>query len=180
MKSSPWLLVAVYVRTPAAEAPIATDSAANSDSTLMYSQFAISPAFTISPRPSTMCVCGVIGYAQITCGRHSAIVSATAREPSICLSIDRLPGGDRGAESFGCRRDVLVRDGSGEFLADRGDDRIERDQSGDGRERTEQRHVGHRTADMFDRDLGRRQCEEPVTLHAVHEAPQAKLIGRAR
>ena len=61
MNSSPWLLVAVYVRAPAAEAPIATDSAANSDSTLMNSQPASAPDFTISPTPSTMCVCGVIG-----------------------------------------------------------------------------------------------------------------------
>ena len=61
MKSRPWLLVAVYVRTPAAEEPIATDSAANSLSTLMNSQLASSPVFTNSPRPSTMCVCGVIG-----------------------------------------------------------------------------------------------------------------------
>src|SRR5215475_1071914 len=96
MNNRPWLLVAVYVRALAADAPIATDNAANSDSTLMNSQFASSPAFTISPKPSTMCVCGVIGYAQITCGRHSAIASATACEPSVCLSIDGVLrfGGD--------------------------------------------------------------------------------------
>jgi hypothetical protein len=29
----------------------------------------------------------VMGYAQITWGRHIATVSATAREPSICLSM---------------------------------------------------------------------------------------------
>jgi hypothetical protein len=29
-----------------------------------------------------MCVCGEIGYAQMTSGRHSATASATAREPS--------------------------------------------------------------------------------------------------
>ena len=33
-----------------------------------------------------MCVCGVMGYAQITSGRQSATVSAMAREPSICFS----------------------------------------------------------------------------------------------
>ena len=37
-----------------------------------------------------MCVCGEIGYAEITSGRHSATASATAREPSICLSTGRL------------------------------------------------------------------------------------------
>jgi hypothetical protein len=49
------------VRTPAAEAPIATDMAPNSLSTLMYSHPWSVPSFTISPRPSTMCVWGVMG-----------------------------------------------------------------------------------------------------------------------
>ena len=35
MYKSPWLAVAVYARAPVAEAPIATDIAANSLSTLM-------------------------------------------------------------------------------------------------------------------------------------------------
>jgi hypothetical protein len=46
---------------PAAEAPMATLIAANSDSTLMNSHGASAPDFTISPRPSTMCVCGEMG-----------------------------------------------------------------------------------------------------------------------
>jgi hypothetical protein len=49
------------VRAPAAEEPMATDMAANSDSTLMNSQSLSSPDFTISPMPSTMWVCGEIG-----------------------------------------------------------------------------------------------------------------------
>jgi hypothetical protein len=61
MNSSPWLAVAVYERAPAADAPIATDIAANSDSTLMNSHGASLPALTIRPSPSTMCVCGEIG-----------------------------------------------------------------------------------------------------------------------
>ena len=40
---------------------MATDMAANSDSTLMYSQGAGSPARTRSERPSTMWVWGEIG-----------------------------------------------------------------------------------------------------------------------
>ncbi len=40
---------------------MATDMAANSDSTLMNSQRASAPDFTISPSPSTMWVCGEIG-----------------------------------------------------------------------------------------------------------------------
>ena len=61
MKRSPWLAVAVKVRAPVAEAPMATDMAANSDSTLMNSQGASSPAFTIAPTASMMWVCGEMG-----------------------------------------------------------------------------------------------------------------------
>src|SRR5918994_4809625 len=85
MNSRPWLAVAVYVRAPVADAPIDTDMAENSDSTLMNSHGASAPVFTSCESASTMCVCGEIGYAGITSGRHSATVSATAREPSICL-----------------------------------------------------------------------------------------------
>src|SRR3982751_1060686 len=94
MYSRPWLAVAVYVRAPAAEAPMHTDMAANSGSTLRNSHGASAPVFTSADRPSTMCVWGEIGYAPITSGRHSATVSATAREPSICLSMPlSLSGG---------------------------------------------------------------------------------------
>src|SRR5215470_8694498 len=118
MKSRPWLAVAVYARAPAADAPIATDSAANSDSTLMNSQFASSPDLTISPRPSTMCVCGVIGYAQMTCGRHNATASATECEPSVCLSIGGLLRGRRDRVRFVGGRDVLRGDGGGKLFVD--------------------------------------------------------------
>jgi hypothetical protein len=53
--------VAVYVRAPVADAPIATDIAANSDSTLTYLQGASSSVRTKSESASTMCVCGEIG-----------------------------------------------------------------------------------------------------------------------
>src|SRR3954453_13528620 len=61
MYSNPWLAVAVYVRAPVAEAPMHTDIAPNSDSTLRYSQPVSSPAATMRASPSTMCVCGEIG-----------------------------------------------------------------------------------------------------------------------
>src|SRR5512132_2896750 len=125
MNSRPWLDVAVYVRAPAAEAPIATDSAANSDSTLMYSQPLSSPPLTSSPSASTMCVCGVIGYAQMTCGRASAIASATAREPSVCLSMRRLPHFHGGRVSLGGRSDVGLGDFRRELGSDRSDHRVE-------------------------------------------------------
>ena len=53
--------MAVKARAPAAEAPMATDIAANSDSTLMNSHGESSPVFTISPSASMMWVCGEIG-----------------------------------------------------------------------------------------------------------------------
>ena len=53
--------MAVKARAPAAEAPIATDIAANSDSTLMNSQGDSSPVFTSSPRASMMWVWGEMG-----------------------------------------------------------------------------------------------------------------------
>ena len=51
----------MYARAPAADAPMATDMAPNSDSTFTNSHGARAPVFTSAPSPSTMCVCGVIG-----------------------------------------------------------------------------------------------------------------------
>jgi hypothetical protein len=51
----------VYARAPVAEAPIETDIAANSDSTLMNSQGESWPDFTIAPMASMMWVWGEIG-----------------------------------------------------------------------------------------------------------------------
>src|SRR5215211_7315314 len=98
------------------------DIAANSLSTLRNSQVPSAPVFTICESPSTIWVCGEIGYAQMTSGRHAATVSATAREPSICLGIDRLHASDdlvRGLR----RRGVAGRRRSGEALMNRGEDR---------------------------------------------------------
>ena len=61
MNSNPWLAVAVYVRAPVADAPIATDIAANSDSTLMNSQGASAPDCTSDDSASTMWVWGEMG-----------------------------------------------------------------------------------------------------------------------
>ena len=80
MYSKPWLDVAVNVRAPAADAPMAHDSAECSLSTCTYSA-ASSPASTISERRSTTTVCGVMGYAEITCGRASRTPSANASSP---------------------------------------------------------------------------------------------------
>src|SRR6478736_2621099 len=72
-------------------APMQADIAPNSDSTMRYSQGASSPVRTRSERDSTMCVCGEMGYAAITSGRHSVTARATACEPSIWLSTGQPP-----------------------------------------------------------------------------------------
>src|SRR4051812_47991597 len=93
----------------------------------MNSQFLSSPLFTISPRPSTICVCGVIGYAQITSGRHSATASATASDPSICLSMDCsvVNCGQREFIRSLCCCDIGSADLAREFVCDRLGDRVE-------------------------------------------------------
>src|SRR5215207_7041274 len=116
MNSSPWLAVAVYVRAPVADAPMATDIAANSESTLMNSRGSNRPVFTSAESASTMWVCGEIGYAAMTSGRQKAIASATALDPSICLGMDRLQ--QLQARRL-CRGRVGLADRAGEALADR-------------------------------------------------------------
>src|SRR5659263_227217 len=69
ISASPCEVVEEYVLAPAALAPINADIAENSDSTFIYSQF-ISPSAANCARSSTICVWGVIGYADITFGLH--------------------------------------------------------------------------------------------------------------
>src|SRR5690349_621023 len=91
-----------------------TDIAANSDSTLMNSHGASCPVLTSAESPSTMCVCGEIGYAPITSGRQRATVSATAREPSIWLGM-----GAHRVVGRASRGHVAVGQGAAEALTDR-------------------------------------------------------------
>src|SRR5512138_3531960 len=132
------------------------------------------PAATSSPRPSTMWVCGEIGYAQITSGRHSATASATAREPSICFS---MPFFHHVVVRGGRRGDVARGHFAGELLLDRGADRSERDLPGKGRKAAEQGSIRHRPADVLQRELGRRHRAGP---EPVHELIQAELLEAAR
>src|SRR3989304_6569939 len=81
ISASPWEVVAEYVRAPAALAPINAEMAENSDSTFIYSQF-ISPSAANCARSSTICVWGVIGYADITFGLLTFTAWATANDPS--------------------------------------------------------------------------------------------------
>ncbi len=95
-------------------APVDTGSVGSSTwrgswgvSTLMNSQGVSEPFFTSLPSPLTMCVCGEIGWAQITSGRLSATASATACEPSICLRMATLFKG-RDRQHFGCGDQALA------------------------------------------------------------------------
>jgi hypothetical protein len=75
IKSRPWEDVAVYERTPEAEAPIAAVIALCSDSTQINSDF-ILPVSIICAIFSTIVVCGVIGYADTTPGFAMRTASA--------------------------------------------------------------------------------------------------------
>src|SRR3989304_6022041 len=90
MSKNPWDVVAVYVLAPVALAPRTTDAAECSLSTLTYSDLS-SPSATNSERCSTIWVCGVIGYAEITCGLQTPTVFATATEPSINVVLITSP-----------------------------------------------------------------------------------------
>src|SRR4051794_6864194 len=152
-----------------------TDMAANSDSTLTYSQGARSPVFTSADSASTMCVCGEMGYAPITSGRHRATASATAREPSICLRMSRLS--ERRADvlvGVGGSGGVAVTDGAREALAERRGDGVERDQAVAGGERTDQRRSRQRAAQVPARDLARRDRQ-----HMRVELAQPEPAGGA-
>src|SRR4051794_17978035 len=153
-----------------------TDIAANSDSTLTYSHGASSPAFTSADRASTMCVCGEIGYAPMTSGRHSAMASATARDPSICLRMRRLLA-IRADERERLRRRgrVGLADRAGEALAEGGGDRVDRDQAVAGGERADQRGARQRTPEVPARDLAGRHCQ-----HGGVELAEAERLGPAR
>src|SRR5688500_17720709 len=127
------------------------ESAPNSDSTIRYSHGASSPEATRSESPSTMWVCGEIGYAATTCGRHRATVSATAREPTSCLSMGLTPprpSHDEMTSVLG-QPDVRVDDPlarPGEPTADRTGDGFWPQQVRDPRDSAYQRGVGERAS----------------------------------
>src|SRR5881394_2212021 len=180
MNSRPWLAVAVYARAPAADAPIATLIAANSLSTLMKSHGASVPSFTSSPSPSTMCVCGEIGYAQMTSGRQSATASATACEPSVCLSMGQsFQFATHDVVGLGRGGDIVLGHGAGKLGADRVRDGVERDEARQGGEAAEQHRVGQRPAEVLARDLGGGHGEKPFTAKALRDLGEAELVEAA-
>src|SRR5688572_24435516 len=131
------------------------DIAANSLSTLRNSHEPSCPAFTICESPSTMWVWGEMGYAQITSGRHAATVSATARDPSICLSTGRLP--HRAVDEPKGRvrrRGVALARLAREAPADGSEDRSEADDARQRGEPAQQSGTRQRTAQVLPRELG--------------------------
>src|ERR1051326_3272571 len=126
--------------------------APNSDSTVTKRHGSISPAAAISDSASTMWVCGEIGYAGITCGRQAATARATARDPSIWLSMDSLL---YGLEGFPGGGDVGRGDRGREALADRLLQGRQPDPAGERGERAEQSGAGHGPADAPAGDVGR-------------------------
>src|SRR6185369_3404501 len=146
----------------------------------MNSHGASAPLFTSSPSPSTMCVCGEIGYAQMTSGRQSATASATACEPSVCLSIGDLD--ERVADGLvglGGGGDVAVGDLAGELVADRVRDGVERDDPGERGEAAEQHRVRQRPAEVLERDLGRGHRQQPLAAEALRDLADAELVEAA-
>src|SRR6478735_7032362 len=95
------------------------DIAPNSDSTMRYSQGSSSPVRTRSDSASTMWVCGEMGYAATTCGRHRATVRATAWDPSIWLGIDGSQLVPDVVVRRPCGGDVALADRPGEAGPDR-------------------------------------------------------------
>src|SRR4029453_18277276 len=151
------------------------ESAANSDSTSRYSHGVRAPVRTRSERLSTMCVCGEIGYAAITSGRHRATASATAREPSSCLRTSRLPRRRRRERIplLGGGR-VSLADVAGEPTADRRDDRLERHDPCQCGEAPEQRGVRQGPPDVPPRDLARRDGERALRPEATDEREETE------
>src|SRR5919198_659757 len=101
----------------------------------------------------------------MTSGRHRATVSATAREPSACLSMSQLHevGGPRG-------RDIGLAERAGEALANRGGQRPERERAGDRGEPAQQRRARQRAPEVLARQLGGRQGDEREAVDDVLEA----------
>ena len=120
----------------------------------------------------------------MTSGRHKAIASAMAWEPSICFSIrfsSRLrhgPGGS-GIVRLGGGGNIGLADLSGEFFCGSpvATD-FEVDKSGERREGAEQRRVRHRPPDMFKREFGRRHGDGMATRQFGDDRVEVE-IGKA-
>src|SRR5437764_3394718 len=105
----------------------------------------------------------------MTWGRHSAMASATAREPSICLSMGGLRLRQRLRIRLGRGGNVTIRERLGELVLHRGDDRIELDDAGQRCKSRKQRNVGHGAADVLQCESAGAEGVDAVAVDAVHE-----------
>ena len=138
---------------------------------------------TRSDSASTMWVCGEMGYAATTCGRQRATVSATAREPSICLSTATLPGGDdQRVRLLGeaqrwrrppCRRARRTARAIAPRTAARPTTPVSRG------ERAEQRGVGQWPPEALAGEVGRRDGERTLAAARAGDRPSASSATRA-
>ena len=110
--------------------------------------------------------------------RQSAIASATACEPSVCLSMDGLQPLAAMANASAAAA-TFFRDGAGELVADGLDHGFLADLAGDRGKGGKQRHVGHRAADMLQRDLGRGQRAQAIAVEPAHEFGETQLVEAA-
>src|SRR5207342_329703 len=131
--------------------------APNSDSTIRIRQLPTRPSPTRSDRPSTMWVCGEIGYAATTSGRQRATVSAIARDPSTCFSMAHpLRSVLDQVEAVGRELGVEVARVAGEAVAHGQLQGGQVDHPGESGEGTEQAGVGQRAAEALPREVARR------------------------
>src|SRR5947207_14167085 len=116
----------------------------------------------------------------MTCGRHSAMASATAREPSVCLSIHRLLRLARNAERFRRGADILLGERAWKFLANGFNERRQLDHAGNRSECSEEGHVRHRATHMLQRKLGGRKRAQSILLDPPREPAQTDFVKTAR
>src|SRR5689334_15653071 len=109
----------------------------------------------------------------MTWGRHSAMASATAREPSVCLSMGALPHFHREVVGFFRRFDILFGDDATKLLPDGGEHRLYCDQTRDRGEPAEQRGIRHGAADVLQGELGRGKRAENEASGPLCETAQA-------
>src|ERR1700730_4292266 len=98
------------------------------------------------------------------------MASATAREPSICLSIGRLQHFAGNVERLGGGGDILLGYSCGKLLSDRSEDRCESADGGDRLEPSEQRRIGHGAAYMLQRQLAVWKRAQPIALNPARQS----------
>src|SRR6516225_8866472 len=118
----------------------------------------------------------------MTSGRQSAMLSAIAREPSICLSMARLSGGCGsrcdGVVSRRCRGDVGFGKLAGKCLADGAGNGMQVHNAGQRGESAKKRRIRKRAADMLERKLACRDHSGMAVRKFRGDLGDTKLMKR--